>query len=345
VLSWSTPTSSALTSSFWETIGIGDSEPFDFDGETLIEDSIGALFISDHGQRMMTIELTNGTHGASGFGHTLNPEARVFTPALSRDNTTATVNTTTSALTADPAGQEAPIPTLFAVPITPQVVNADLGGNTPPCHTSTTHATAHGTFAAGLAGLEFQASTFPYGMNNTHQLVDPYNDMGLQTPVHANELYGAHDDSPYATYNHTAGQALPYNNAQVRHVGVSPPFPGGNPSMTTVTIGLPTDTNQAIQVGTVVSSLAIVNYGRTPAERHTGYNALRQLHYIWINPARRPVRGMYYFDGEHFHLHQREENHYPPHGYSYRGHGADDHAVGRGGYAARDRDTYSPGPY
>jgi hypothetical protein len=336
---------SADSSSFTDCIVIDDTEALDSDAVTLVDENLStpsfSLPLSDDSQQDMNTERTNVTRGATGSNRTLNPEATVFTPAFSHNNTPASVNMTASAT--GPAGQQAP------VPIVAGAVNAGLVGNT-TSHHATTYGTAHGTFAAGLAGSQFQAPTFPHGLNNTHHLVGPFNGMAFQNPVHNNNPYAAHVVFPYAAYNPMTSQTPQYNgnelgHAHNHHVGINPPFPNSPPSMTTVTMGLMTDSNNTLQVGNVVSSLAVVNYGRNPAERHAGYNALRQLHHLWINPARRPVRGMYYFDGEKFYLHHREDDHHAIHGHTNRGHSAGGYAGGCGGCATRGRNTHSRGQH
>ena len=303
--------------------------------------------LSDDSQQDMTPEPTNVTNGTTGSGHTLNPEAPVFTPAYRRDNTPAPVNMAASTLATEPTEPQSPALTVSAGPIVAEAVNSHLIGNTIPPHThtpTTTYGMAHGTLAAGLIGPQFHAPAFPHGMNNTHHLVSPFNGIALH-----NNPYGTRVAAPpYAAYNPMASHTPPYNENELGHVhnphvGVNPPVPDDNPSMTTVTMGLITDTNNFLQVGNVVSSLAIVNYGHTPAERTASYNALRQLHPLWINPARRPVRGMYYFDGQNFYLRHREDDHHGLHDNSYRGRSVGGYV---GGFAARGRDnTYGAGQH
>lgn len=331
-------------------------ESFGSEAETLVDDDIDSLAVmpspslSEDSQQHMTIEPTNVTNRATGFNHTLNPEARVFTPAFSYNNTPAPINTAASTFVIEPSEQPAPALTVSAGPVAAEAVNACLIGHSVHRHTlaPTTSSMVHGTSTAGLVRPQFQAPTFPLGLNNTHHSVDSFNCMVLQNPVHNNNHYGSHATPQYAAYNPITAKTPPYNGNQFGHVhnphvGVNPPFPDGNPSMTTVTMGLITDTNNSIQVGNVVSSLAIVNYGHTPAERNAGYNALRQLYPLWINPARRPVSGMYYFDGENFYLHYHGEDHYPLHCHSRHRRGTGGYVGGCGGFATRGRDTYPPG--
>ena len=319
------------------------------DEETLVDGEFNGVMLSpalsDDGQHDMATEPTNVTNGTTGVGHTLNPEARVFTPAYSHGNTPAPVNMAASTFATEPTGHQSPALTVTAGPTVAETVNAHLIGNTiaPHTHTSTTYGMAHGTLAAGLIGPQFHAPAFPHGMNNTHHLVGPFNGITLQNPVHNNNAHGTRVAAPpYAAYNDMAARTPPYNDVQNAYVGVNPPVPDDNPSMTTVTMGLINDSNNSLQVGNVVSSLAIVNYGHTPAERNAGYNALRQLHHLWINPARRPLRGMYYFDGENFYLRHREDDHHGLRGNSYRGRSVGGYVGGYGGFAARGRDNTYP---
>jgi len=335
-------------------MSLDDIEGFDSDAETLVDEELNAACLvhtlSIDSEQAMSIEHTNVAHGTTSSGHALNPEARVFTPAFSHhNNTPAPVNMANSALATELAEQHTPAPTVFAAPITVQAVNADLGGNTTSNPAPNTYGTVHGTFDAGLVGPQFQAPAFPNGMNCTHHLIGPFNSMRLQDAVN-NNLSGTHIPSSYAVHNPISAQTPHYNESEpghgrYRHVGVNPPFPNGNPNMTTVTMGLTNDINSFLQVGNVVSSLAIVNYGHTPAERNAGFNTLRQLHHLWINPARRPVRGVYYFDGENFTLRRREDNHGWHDGSFYGGRGYGGYLGGRGGFVVRSRDTYLHGPY